>query len=534
MTLSASSPSSSSIRLPARAASLALAACLLAGIPAAAATFRWASVADHSSADPHGQNQIVNNAINGQVYETLVKRGKKTELIPGLAEKWSQVSPTVWRFHLRKGVKWHDGSAFTADDVAFSIKRAQGDTSTFRVYARAIGEPRRVDDHTIEFTTPVPNPVMLETVALIAVMSKAWCEKHGVQRAQDFAKKEETFATRHAMGTGPYMLAAREPDVKSVFKVNAAWWAKHEGNVDEVVYTTIKSDATRMSALAAGDLDLVLDPPLQDIEKLQRDSRIRIYREPENLVFFIGMDQARDELLYSDVKGRNPFKDKRVRLAIYHAIDAEAINRVVMRGLAIPAALIVPNPEAAGVPKELNKRMPYDVAAARRLLAEAGYPNGFSTAIDCQNVRENVCTAVAGMLARIGINMKVNSLQNARFFAKGQSRDTSMFLLGWGGQNTDAMFALQPLLRGRTEKGDGDYNWGDYRDAKLDALIDRAKVEMDRAKRQSLVNDALRTIHENAYLIPLHRRMAPWASRANVEVVHRPDSWVEVSWVQMR
>ena len=517
-----------------RAALVVLALLLHAGL-ADAKAFRWASNADHSSADPHGQNQIGNNNINGQVYEQLVKRGKKLEIVPGLAQSWAQISPTVWRFQLRKGVKWHDGTPFTADDVAFSVKRAQGDTSTFRVYARSMGEPRRIDEHTVEFTTPVPNPVMLETVALIQMMSKAWCEKNNVQRAQDFSKKEETFASRNAMGTGPYMLVAREPDVRSTFKRNPGWWAKPEGNVDEVVYTTIKSDATRMAALAAGDLDFVLDPPLQDIERLQRDPRLKIYRQPENLVFFLGMDQARDELLHADVKGRNPFKDRRVRLAFYQAIDTDAINRVVMRGLAVPAGVILPNPEAAGIPKDLNKRaFPYDPAAARRLMAEAGYPKGFAVELDCQNVRESVCTAVAGMLARIDVRVKVNSLQNPRFFAKGQARDTSFYLLGWGGPNTDAIFSLQPLLHGWNKQGDGDYNWGNYRDEKMDALIDRAKVEMDATKRQALINEAISIQRENVYHIPLHRRMSPWASRANVEVVHRPDSWVEWSWVRVK
>ena len=511
-----------------------LLACLLAACLAQAKTLRWASVADHSSADPHGQNQIVNNAINGQVYEALVRRGKRMEIVATLAESWTQVSPMVWRFKLRQGVKWHDGTAFTAEDVVFSIQRVQGDTSTFRVYGRAVGEPRRLDDHTVEFTTPVPNPVMLETLSLIAIVSKPWCEKHNVRRAQDFAKKEETHASRNAMGTGPFMLVEREPDIRSTFKRNPNWWGKFAGNVDEIVYTTIKSDATRMSALAAGDLDVVIDPPNQDIEKLQHDPRVRIYREPENLVFFLGMDQARDELLYSDAKGRNPFKDRRVRLALYQAIDAEAINRVVMRGLAAPAAILLPNPEAAGIPQALNKRFRYDPAAAKRLLVEAGYPDGFSVALDCQNVRENVCVAVAGMLARVAVKVKVNALQNARFFAKGQALDTSFYLLGWGGSNTDAIFTLQPLLHGRNEKGDGDYNWGGYRDAKLDDLTDRAKVEMDPGKRQALINEAMRIQHENVYHIPLHRRMAPWASRANVEVVHRPDSWLEVAWVTIR
>src|SRR5258708_6456064 len=367
-----------------------------------AAPFRWASVNDHSSADPHAQNQIVNNAINGQVYEALVKRGRNLEVIPGLAESWSQASPTVWRFNLRRAAKWHDGSSFTADDVVFSIKRAQGDTSTFRVYGRAVGEPRKVDANTVEFITPVPNPVMLETVSLLAIMSKP-----------------------------------------------------REGS---------------------------------------------------------------------------PFKDLRVRRALYQAIDTDAINRVVMRGLAVPAGVVLPNPEAAGVPPEMNSRLPYDVAAAKRLLAEAGFPNGFATELDCQNVREFVCTAIAGMLARVNVTVKVNSLQNARFLAQGQAREGSFFLLGWGGPNVDAMFTLQPLLHGRNARGDGDFNWGDYRDEKMDDLIDQAKVEMDRAKRQALVNEAFRIERENIHHIPLHRRMAPWASRANVEVAYRPDSWLEVRW----
>ena len=326
------------------------------------------------------------------------------------------------------------------------------------------------------------------------------------------------------MGTGPYMLTAREPDVRSSFKRNPDWWGTLEGNVDEIVYTTIKSDATRMAALAAGDLDFVLDPPNQDIEKLARDPRIRIYRAPENLVFFLGMNQSRAD---------SHFKDIRVRRALYQAIDTEAINRVVMRGLAVATGLVLPNPEGAGVDPSLNVRLPYDVAAARRLLAEAGYPNGFATELDCQNVREIVCTAVSGMLARVGVKVKVNSLQNARFFAKGQSRETSFYLLGWGGPNNDAIFTLQPLLHGRT-KTDGDYNWGDYRDEKMDVLIDQAKVEMDLAKRQKLINEAFKIERDNIYNIPLHRRMSPWASRANVEVVHRPDSWVEVRWVTVR
>src|SRR5436190_10484876 len=166
------------MKLSAAATLLAVCCLALPVLPAGGATLRWSSNSDHSSADPHGQNQIINNAINGQVYEALVRKGKKMEIVPRLAERWTQVSPTVWRFELRRGVKWHDGSDFTADDVVFSIKRSQGETSTFRVYGRAVGEPRRIDAHAVELTTPAPNPAMLDTLSLLAIMSKAWCEKH--------------------------------------------------------------------------------------------------------------------------------------------------------------------------------------------------------------------------------------------------------------------------------------------------------------------------------------------------------------------
>jgi peptide/nickel transport system substrate-binding protein len=504
--------------------------------PAHAATLRWASQNDHASADPHGQNQLINNSLNGQVYEYLVLRGKTLEILPSLAVGWRQASPTVWIFDLRRGVKWQDGSDFTADDVVFSVKRAQGDTSTFRVYGRAAGAARKIDDHTVEFVTPAPNPVMLETLQNIFIVSKAWCEKHNALRAQDFNAKEETYASRHAMGTGPYTLVSRDPDVKSVFRKNPAWWGikegLFEGNVDEIVYTPIPSEGTRMAALVSGELDFIIDPPIQDVDRLKQDKRIRVYEGPENLVFFLGMDQARDELLYSDVKGRNPLKDRRVRQAIYQAIDADAINRVVMRGQAAATAIILPNPDAAGVPKDLVRRYPYDVAAAKKLLGEAGYPAGFGITLDCQNVREKLCVALASMLARAGVSAKVNALQNTQFFAKGSRQDTSLYLLGWGGAATDAMFTLQPVLHSR-DKGDGDYNWGNYKDAAFDALIDQAKVEMDAGKRQSLVNAAMKMHHDNVYHIPLHRRMAPWASRANVEVVHRANLWLEARWVKI-
>ncbi len=528
-----------------RTLAAALSAALIAATPLAQAkTLRWSSQGDYVTADPHAQNELLTNSINGHVYEPLVTRGKKLEILPALAESWKQTSPTVWVFTLRKGVKWHDGSDFTADDVVFSIKRLQGETSNFRVYGNAVGTPRKIDNYTVELTTPVPNPVMLEMLAnSLFIMNKAWCEKNKVEKSQDFKNKEETHAVRNAMGTGPFILVSREPDVKSVFRKNANWWGLKvpgywDGNVDEIIYSPVKNEGTRMAALLSGDLDFVLDPAVQDVEKLKKEKSIRVYEGRENRIVFLGMDQARDQLLYSSVTGKNPFKDKRVRQAFYQAIDVNAINRAVMRGLSVPTAINLPNPERAGIPKEMDKRYPYDVAAAKKLLAEAGYPNGFEVTIDCPNNRyindEKICVAVAGMVAKIGINMKVNAMPRAQYFPKVQNLDTSMYMLGWGGATTDAIFTLQPVLHSRNDKGDGDYNWGNYKYPEFDALIDEAKGDTDMKRRQETIIKAMKFHHDNILHIPLHLQVIPWASRANVEVVHRADNWLQVPWVKIK
>jgi peptide/nickel transport system substrate-binding protein len=524
-------------------AAAALAAALAA--PAAgAATLRWSSQGDYVTADPHAQNELLTNSINGHVYESLVMRGKQLEILPALAASWKQTNPTTWVFTLRKGVKWHDGSDFTADDVVFSIKRLQGPTSNFRVYGNAVGEPTKIDSHTVQLVTPVPNPVMLEMLAnSLFIMSKAWCEKNNAVKSQDFTNEKEAFTARNAMGTGPYILVSRDPDVKSVFKRNPAWWgakdkAYWDGNVEDIVYTPIASPGTRMAALLAGNLDFVLDPPPSDVDKLTREKAVKVYQGRENRVIFLGMDQHRDELLYSNVKGRNPFKDRRVRQAFYQAIDVNAINRAVMRGLSVPTAVTLANPEKAGIPKEMDKRYPLDIAAAKKLMAEAGYPNGFELGMDCPNNRyindAAICTAVAGMLAKIDVKVKVNAMPRAQYFPKAQRLEVSFYMLGWGGATTDAIFTLQPVLHSRNDKGDGDYNWGNYKDPEFDNLIDAAKGEVDPQKRQALIIQAMKRHHEQVYHIPLHLQVIPWASRANVEVVHRADNWLQATWVKVK
>ena len=510
-----------------------------------AKTLRWSSQGDFLTADPMAQNELLTNSVNGQVYESLVMRGKKLQILPALAESWEQKDPRTWIFHLRKGVKWQDGSDFTADDVVFSIKRLQGATSNFRVYGNAVGVPTRIDDHTVQLVTPVPNPVMLEMLAnSLFMMSKKWCEEHNAVETQNFAKQQESYTSRHAMGTGPYILVSREPDVKSVFKKNPNWWGLKagkeywDGNVDEIVYQPIKSGATRMAALLSGELDFVLDPDVQDIDKLKRDRHVHVYEGRENRVVFFEMDQNRDELLYSNVKGKNPFKDIRVRKAFLQAINIDAIERAVMRGLAVPTAINLPNPTAAGIPKSLDKRLPYDVAAAKKLMAEAGYPNGFEVQLDCPNNRyindEKICVATAGMLAKIGVKVKVNAMPRAQYFPKMQRLDMSFCMLGWGGATTDAIFTLQPVLHSRDAQGDGDFNWGNYKDPQFDAMIDDLKGDTDPGRRQQKIIKAMEYFRDHVYTIPLHLQVIPWVSRANVKVIHRADNWLQATWVQIQ
>ena len=516
---------------------------VVGNVDANAKTLRWASQGDIATHDPHAQNESFNNQFNGQMYEQLIVRDKSMKPIPALATEWKQTSPTTWVFKLRKGVKWHDGSDFTADDVVFSVNRSAADTSNMKVYGNAVGKPKKIDDYTVELTTPIPNPVQIDMLSAgnIFIMSKAWSEKNKVEKPQDFKNKEETFAIRNAMGTGPYMLVSREPDVKTVLKKNPNWWGikekRFEGNVDEIVYTPIKSPQTRVAALISGDVDFILDPPVQDLDKLKQVTALKIYEGQENRVIFVGMDQARDELLYSNIKGKNPFKDKRVRQALYQAVDVEAMKKTTMRGLSVPTAINLPAPVGAGIPASMNKRYPLDIEAAKKLLAEAGYPNGFTVGMDCPNDRyindEKICVALAAMWSRIGVTVNVAAIPKANYFPKVQKLDTSMYLLGWGGATTDAMFTLKPVLHSRNDKGAGEYNWGNYKIAEFDDLIEKAEGEMDGKKRQDMIIKAMQMHHDNVLHIPLHLQVIPWASKSTVSVTHRPDNWLEVSWIKM-
>lgn len=505
---------------------------------AGAQTLRWATQGDPQTMDPHSQNELLTNAMNGQVYETLVGRDRQLNLVPVLATQWQRLSPTHWRFRLRPDVKFHDGGAFTADDVVFAVNRAKEPTSMIRVYANAIGEARKVDDLTVDFVLAKFNPIFLEHLSTVQIMSRAWSTKFGVTRPLDFKNREDRHSALNANGTGPWILVARQPDVRTVYRRNPHWWGRFEGNLQEVVYTPIKSDATRTAALLSGEIDLVLDPAPQDLARLRASPQTAVVEGVENRIVFIGMDQGRDELLYSSVKGRNPFKDPRVRRALYHAVDIEAIRSRLMRGQAQPTGAVLPSPRGSFEDPELERRLPFDADRARQLMAEAGYAQGFEVTLDCPNNRyvndEEICQALAAMWGRIGLKVKVNAMPRAQYFAKMEKLDTSMYMLGWGGSITDAETTLTPVYRSRGPGGVGDFNWGQVSNPKLDELAAASSREADPKRREQLIRAALKEHNEQVHHIPLHRQVTPWAARRNVAVVHRADNWLEWSWISMR
>ncbi len=523
------------------ALALAAAAVLsFSALPASAKTLRWASASDPQTMDPYSQNEGPTNNMNQHIYERLIERDEKLNIIPGLADSWQQVNDTTWRFKLHKGVKFHDGSPFTAEDVVFSIERASHPLSQVAQYARAMGKATKIDDLTVEFITPKPNPVFLEQADQVMIMSKAWSVKNKVERPLDFKAKEETFAARNTNGTGPYILKSREPDVKTVLTLNPNYWntTKNKGNVTEVIFTPIKSDATRTAALLSGEIDVLQDPSLQDVDRLEQSKNVSLIQGMEWRVLFLGMDQSNDELKQSNVKGKNPFKDKRVRQAFYQAIDANTIKDKVMRGKAALTGCLTPSPTACAFAPEADKRLAYNPEAAKKLLAEAGYPNGFELGMDCPNNRyvndERICQAVVGMLAKVGVKVSLNAMPKAVYFPKLEKGEASFYMLGWGGASTDAQTTLDPVLHTFSKESQkGFYNYGRYTNPAVDAATDAAAGEMNVDKRKALIREALMAHNNEVNHIVLHRQFIPWAARSGVKPVHAADNYMRSWWVTM-
>ena len=516
---------------------LALAWCALAAINpiAHAQTIRIANQGDALSMDPHSLNESLQLSVTGNVYEPLVGRNKDLSLAPALATAWQQTSPTVWRFTLRQGVTFHDGTPFTADDVLFSLARTQAEGSDMKSYTNDFKEVRKIDDHTVEIETKSPYPILPDVLTLVYMMSKPWCEAHQATLPVDRRRGIENAASFRANGTGPWRLRERQPGVRTVFTRNGSYWGANESNATEIVYTPIANDATRVAALLSGEVDVMEPVPVQDIERVNNNPRTRAVTGPELRTVFLGMDQQRDELLYSSVKGKNPFKDLRVRKAFYQAIDIEGIRKNVMRGASNPSALMV-GPGINGFQPDM-KRLPYDPRAARKLLAEAGYPNGFEVSLNCPNDRyvndARICQAVAANLARVNVKVNVVAESKGTYFPKVLRRDTSFYLLGWSPATYDAHNALNALMACVDGKGAGQFNLGAYCNPRVDALTKQIQSETDKERRNAMIREAFEIHAADVGHLPLHQQALAWGVSRKVGLVQLADDFMPFKWMSI-
>lgn len=515
-------------------------AVLLAGLstPTLAASLRYANQGDLKSLDPYTLNETTTNAHLGHVYEGLTRRGKDLAIQPALAERWEISEDGLrWRFYLRKNVKYHNGNPFTADDVIFSAERVRMNGSNFTTRVPTSAKFVKVDDHTVDVVLTSPNPILNSQWDTWYIMDKEWSEANNATAPTPAAATTPSFGSLNANGTGPFKIESHQAGVKTVFKPNKDWWDKPEHNLDEIVFTPISSDATRVAALLSGEVDVIEPVPVQDIARVNSSPNAQVLTGPELRTIFLNFDSARDELLFSNIKGKNPFKDVRVREAFFKAIDINLIRDRVMRGLSTPSALMIA-PQLFSLSKEFE-RPKYDLEGAKKLLADAGYPNGFEVGMDCPNDRyvndEAICQAVVSMLARAGIKVNLTAQPKALYFAKaGKSGGytTSLSLLGWTPGTFDSHNVLYDVMGCRDVPGTsrGETNYGGYCNKELDALTDQVLVETDAAKRNQLIKKAFEIATKDYSHVPLHQQALAWGVSKKVKLVQRADNQILLYW----
>ena len=531
-----------------RSFALATMACaaISVGSVADAKTFRWANAGDVSSMDPYARQETFLLTFTANIYDPLIRRDKDLKLEAALAAKWGQVDKTTWFFDLRPGVKFTDGTPFTADDAVFSLNRANGPGSNMGSNFASVKEIKKVNDLRIEIVTKYPDPLLADKWAALSMMSKAWAEKNNALNSADMTKNEENFATRNAMGTGPFMLKERRAGERTVLVPNLGWWDKPTHNLTEVIFTPVSNPATRVAAIKAGDIDMMYEVPPADTETLKKDVNVKVLEGPETRVVYLGFDQERDELLESNVKGKNPFKDKRVREAMHRSIDVEAIKRTVMRGQSFPTDLMVA-PGINGYMKDLDKRPALlTPEQGKKMLADAGYPSGFETGMDCPNDRyvndEKICQAVVAMLAKIGIKVNLRAQTRNLYFAKilrkadGKPGELSFYMLGWSpAQTYDVHNVFEALIQTpNAASKKGMFNAGGYSNPALDKLADAMEQETDVAKRNEMIKQATKLYVDDFAYIPLHQQAVVWAARKNVELVQLADNSFPLRFVTIK
>lgn len=507
-----------------RITTLAAALAMLAGAAAQAQTVKVGLFSEPSSMDPHYHNLGPNNAFSSNVYDSLILQDESQKLIPNLAESWKAIDDNTWEFKLRKGVKFHDGSEFNADDVIFTFERAPNvpnSPSSFGTYLK--GKTfKKIDDYTIHAITENPYPLMPVDLSQVWIISN--------EVGPDVTTSQFNDGTA-AIGTGQYKFVEWKPGDTIIIERNDDYWGE-KAAFDRIEVKPIKSNPSRVAALLAGDVDFIDNVPTADIERLKGEDEVVLASGISNRVIYLHMDVFRDDSPYiTGTDGKNPLMDLRVRKAISKAINRDAIVARVMEGVAIPAGQLLP-PGFFGTSENL-KPEPYDPEGAKKLLAEAGYPDGFGMTIHGPNDRyindAKIAQAIGQMLTRIGIETKVETMPKSVYFrsaSRGGPDGTpkySFILVGWGSGTGEASSPLKSLIHTKdADRGFGASNRGRYSNPEADKLIEEALATVDDPKRAALLAKATEIAINDLAIIPLHYQVNTWATRKEAGLKYLP------------
>ncbi len=480
-----------------------------------------------TSMDPHFHNLSPNNSMMLHVFDPLIKRDDNQKLVPGLATSWKALNDLTWEFKLRKNVRFHDGSPFTAEDVAFTLKRAPdvpNSPSSFATFTKPIIEVKIVDPHTIVFKTATPHVLLPSDLASVLIISKLHGEK---------ATTEDYNSGKAAIGTGPYKLVEYVPNQRVVVKANYGYWGGEEP-WDRVTLKILTSPSGRVAALLSKGVEFIETVPTADIAKLSQDKNYSLVDKVSNRVIYVHLNQSTEKsppfVTAKDGKplDKNPFRDERVRKALSMAVNRDAIVDRVMEKKAVAAAQLLPD-FFYGTSKKL-KPAKFDPEGAKKLLAEAGYPNGFAMTLHGPNNRyindANVVQALAQFYSRIGIDTKVETLPANVYFTRATKLEFGYMVLGWGTESGEQGSAMRSLLATHDPaKGMGVNNRGRYSNPAFDKVLSDALVTMDDKKRETMIQNAAEIVMGDTGLIPLHYEVSTWAATKGLKYTARTDQY---------
>ncbi|MCA1243950.1 ABC transporter substrate-binding protein [Stappia stellulata] len=507
---------------------------LIAALPlsASAAEFTWSAPTDPQTMDPHEVNTTPVLGFLNNIYEGLVRRNAEMAIEGSLAERWEALDTDGWRFHLRKGVTFHDGAAFDAEDVYFSYERAASEASDTSSWFAPVREVRVVDAHTIDFLTHQPDPLFPDSIANFMIMDKGWAEANNAARPD---KENATFASLNANGTGPFRLETREPGVKTVLVPHDGWWDTREDNVTRATFLPIGNAATSVAALLTGEVDMINPVPVQDIARIEATEGLTLHRGIEARVIMLGFAHQADTLLGGEADSGNPLKDATVRAAIARAIDAKAIVDKIMRGNGAVASQLVSS-QMKGYSEQAAERPAYDPDAAKAALEAAGLGDGLTLTFACTNDRyindEAVCKAIASMLARVGVTVELTTMPVRSYWDTLRAGEFDMYLLGWSPGTFDAEHPVRFLVATpNPEKKLGSWNFGGYSSERVDTLLPQVQREIDPAARQAMLDEIAAIVQDETAYVPLHVQPLLWGSKSSVSLVQRPDNFFLLRWV---